>query len=104
MTEHDVNKAPHNSKESLITKIMEIFTNLSRKEVVLACNRFRRRQEKVVEANGDFIEYIFSILLNKDCHKKLCFYLVSKYVIMREREKVKICYEYRAHPVYIYCF
>lgn len=56
MTERDVNKAPHNSKESLITKIMEIFTNLSRKEVVLACNRFRRRQEKVVEANGDFIE------------------------------------------------
>ena len=56
MTEHDVNKAPHNSKESLIMKIMEIFTNLSRKEVVLACNRFRRRQEKFVEANGDFIE------------------------------------------------
>ena len=66
---------------------MEVFTNLSREEVALACNRFRGRLEKVIGANGDFIEYIFSQLLNKHCHKKLRFYLVSKYVFMRERER-----------------
>ena len=37
-------------------KIMEVFSNLSREEVALACNRFRRRLEKVIEASGDFIE------------------------------------------------
>ena len=79
---------------------MEVFTNLSREEVALAYNWFLGRLEKVIGANGNFIEYIFSQLLNKHCHKKLRFYLVSKYVFMREREKVKICYEYRAHPVH----
>ena len=33
-------KPPLNNKESLITKIMEVFSNLSREEVALACNRF----------------------------------------------------------------
>ena len=36
VTEQDVKKAPHNTKKSLITKIKEVFTNLSREEVALA--------------------------------------------------------------------
>ena len=64
--------------------VTEVFTNLSREEVALACNRFRGRLEKVIGANGDFIEYIFSQLLNKHCHKKLRFYQVCFYE--RERE------------------
>ena len=56
VTERDVNKAPHNTKESLIAKIMEVFNDLSREEVARACNRFRGRLEKVIRANGDFIE------------------------------------------------
>ena len=87
VTKQDVNKAPHNTKESLITKIMEMFSNLSREEVALACNRFQGCLEKIIEANGDFTEYNFSYLFNKHCHKKLRFYLASKYVFMREREK-----------------
>ena len=74
VTEGDVNKAPHNTKESLIVKIMEVFANMFREKVALACNQFRSRLEKVIAANGDFIEYIYSSIFNKHCHKKLLFY------------------------------
>ena len=60
VAEWDVNNAPHNTKESLITKIMEVFGNMLREEVTLDCNRFHGRLEKVMTANGDFIEYIYS--------------------------------------------
>ena len=33
-------------------KIMEVFANLSREEVALACNQFHGRLEKVIAANG----------------------------------------------------
>ena len=56
VTEGDVNKAPHDTKESLIVKIMEVFPNMSREEVTLACNQFRRRLGKVISTNRDFIE------------------------------------------------
>ena len=56
---------------------MEVFNNLSREEVDLACNWFQGRLEKVIAANGDFIEEIYSLII----------YLVSKYVFMREIKK-----------------
>ena len=87
VVEGDVNKAPHNTRESLIVKIMEVFPNMSREEVALACKQFRTRLEKVIAANGDFIEYIYSSIFNKHCHKKLRLYLAFKYVFMREKKK-----------------
>ena len=66
---------------------MEVFANILREEVTLACNQFYSHLEKVIAANRDFIEYIYSLLFNKHCHKKLLFYLVSKFVFMREIKK-----------------
>ncbi len=54
--ELDVNKAPHNTVESLVAKIKEVMGNLDRDTVAKACRRFRSRIEAVVAANGDFIE------------------------------------------------
>jgi len=51
-----VNKAPHNTVESLVAKIKEVMGNLDRDTVEKACRRFRSRIEAVVAANGDFIE------------------------------------------------
>ena len=53
--ERDTNRSPHNTKQSLITSIMEVFANFSREDVVTACSRVRSRLEEVVAANGDFI-------------------------------------------------
>ena len=53
--ERDTNRSPHNTKQSLITSIMEVFANFSREAVVTACSRVRSRLEEVVAANGDFI-------------------------------------------------
>ena len=53
--ERDINRSPHNAKESLVTSVMEVFTNFSREAVVTACSRVRSRLEEVVAANGDFI-------------------------------------------------
>jgi hypothetical protein len=55
MTERDVNRSPHNTKQSLITSIMKVFADLSREDVRRACSRFRSRLEEVIEARGDFI-------------------------------------------------
>jgi hypothetical protein len=55
VTERDVNRSPHNTKQSLITSIMKVFADLSREDVRRACSRFRSRLEEVVEARGDFI-------------------------------------------------
>jgi hypothetical protein len=54
-TERDVNRSPHNIKQSLITSIMKVIADLSREDVRRACSRFRSRLEEVVEARGDFI-------------------------------------------------
>ena len=56
VVEWDVNKAPHNTKESLIAKIMEVFDNMSREEVTLTCNQFHGPLKKVNAANRDFIK------------------------------------------------
>ena len=53
--ERDTNRSPHNTKDSLITSIMEVFANFPREAVVTACSRVRSRLEEVVAANGDFI-------------------------------------------------
>ena len=55
VAERDVNRSPHNTKQSLITSINEVFANMSRENVIKACSRFRSRLEEVVEAEGDFI-------------------------------------------------
>ena len=53
--ERETNRSPHNTKQSLITSIMEVFAKFSREAVVTACSRVRSRLEEVVAANGDFI-------------------------------------------------
>ena len=55
VSERDVNRSPHNTKQSLITSIMEVFSNMSREDVKKACSRFLSRLEEVVAAEGDFI-------------------------------------------------
>ena len=55
VTERDVNRAPHNTKASLITSIMELFKVLPREDIRKACSRFRSRLEEVVANVGDFI-------------------------------------------------
>ena len=41
--------------QSLITTIMEVFSNIPREVTKSACSPFRSRLEKVVAAKGDFI-------------------------------------------------
>ena len=55
VAERDTNRSPHNTKESLITSIKEVFNNFPREDLKLACSRFRSRLEEVVAAKGDFI-------------------------------------------------
>ncbi len=55
VAERDVNRSSHNTKQSLITSIMEVFANMSREAFVKACSRLRSRLEEVVAAKGDFI-------------------------------------------------
>jgi hypothetical protein len=45
----------HKKKQSLITTIMEVFSNIPREAAKRACCPFRSRLEKVVAAKGDFI-------------------------------------------------
>jgi hypothetical protein len=46
---------PLTKKQSLITTIMEVFSNIPREATKRACSHFRPRLEKVVAAKGDFI-------------------------------------------------
>jgi hypothetical protein len=55
MTEGDVNRSPHNTKQSLITSTMKVFADLFREDVRKACSRFWSRLEEVIKARGDFI-------------------------------------------------
>jgi hypothetical protein len=55
VTERDVNRSPHNTRQSLITSIIKVIADLSREDVRRACSRFQSRLEEVVEARGDFI-------------------------------------------------
>jgi hypothetical protein len=46
---------PLTKKESLITTIMEVFSNIPRETAKRACSRFQSKLEKVIAAKGDFI-------------------------------------------------
>jgi hypothetical protein len=46
---------PLTKKQSLITTIMEVFSNIPREATKRACSRFWSRLEKIVAAKGDFI-------------------------------------------------
>ncbi len=46
---------PLTKKQSLITAIMEVFSNIPREAAKLACSHFLSRLEKVVAAKGHFI-------------------------------------------------
>ncbi len=50
-----INRSSHIKKQSLITTIMEVFSNIPKEATKRACNPFRSRLEKVVAAKGDFI-------------------------------------------------
>ena len=55
VAERDVNRSSHNTKQSLVNTIMEVFANIPREDIIRACSRFRSRLEEVVAAGGDFI-------------------------------------------------
>ena len=55
VAERDTNRSPHNTKDSLIRSIKEVFTNFPREDLVHACSRVRSRLEEVIDASGDFI-------------------------------------------------
>ena len=55
VAERDTNRSPHNTKDSLIRSIKDVFTNFHREDVVHACSRVRSRLEEIIAANGDFI-------------------------------------------------
>jgi hypothetical protein len=46
---------PLTKKQSLITTIAAVFSNITREATKRACSPFRSRLEKVVVAKGDFI-------------------------------------------------
>jgi hypothetical protein len=46
---------PLTKKQSLITTIMEVFSNIPREDLKRACSPFLSRLEKVFAAKGDFI-------------------------------------------------
>jgi hypothetical protein len=46
---------PFTEKQSLITTIMEVFSNIPREDLKRACSHFLSRLEEVVDAKGDFI-------------------------------------------------
>ena len=54
--ERTINRAPHNTLNSLKTSIVAGFANMPREEVTRACSGFRSRVEKVIEAEGSFFQ------------------------------------------------
>jgi hypothetical protein len=50
-----INRSSHKKKQSLITTIMEVFSNIPREATKSACSPFRSRLEEVVAVKGDFI-------------------------------------------------
>jgi hypothetical protein len=50
-----INRSSHNKKQSLITTIMEVFSNIPREATKRDYRHFLFRLEEVVPAKGDFI-------------------------------------------------
>jgi hypothetical protein len=50
-----INRSSHKKNLSLITTIMEVFSNIPREATTRACSHFLSRLEKVVAVKGDFI-------------------------------------------------
>jgi hypothetical protein len=50
-----INRSSHKKKQSLITTIMEVFSNIPKEATKRTCSCFLSRLEKVVTAKGDFI-------------------------------------------------
>jgi hypothetical protein len=53
-----INRSSHKKKQSLITTIMEVFSNIPREATKRACIHFLSRLEKLVATKGDFIRYM----------------------------------------------
>ncbi|KAF2346323.1 hypothetical protein FHG87_022921 [Trinorchestia longiramus] len=52
----EVNKAPRNTKSSLMEAIARSMEGINKDYLVKACSRFRTRIESVIEAEGGYIE------------------------------------------------
>ena len=50
------NQRAHNTKDSLKASIKEVMRKMNKEVVARACDRFCSRVERVVEADGGFIE------------------------------------------------
>jgi hypothetical protein len=50
-----IKRPSHKKKQSLITTIMEVFSNIPMEYLKRACSPFLSRLEKVFAAKGDFI-------------------------------------------------
>ena len=50
-----INRSSHKKKQSLITTVMEVFSNIPRVATMKACSHFRSWLEKVVASKGDLI-------------------------------------------------
>ena len=59
------NMTSHNTKASLIAAIRRVFAGLPPALVEKACSQFRIRIEAVIEAKGDYIELMSSLLHNQ---------------------------------------
>ena len=58
---------PCNTKDELKAKSMSAFTNSNKETVQKSCRRFRSRLEAVVEANGDPIAKLYSLVFQDIC-------------------------------------
>jgi hypothetical protein len=54
VSRRSINRSSH-KKQSLITTIMEVFSNIPREDLKRACIPFLSRLEEVLAAKGDFI-------------------------------------------------
>jgi hypothetical protein len=52
----EVSKHPHNTLDSLRSKISEVMADMDRKVVVCPSKKLRSRIEAIVEDSGDFID------------------------------------------------
>ena len=54
--ENQTNQRPHTTKASLITSIKEQCISIDREMMKKACGSFRTRIERVIEAEGNYVE------------------------------------------------